>query len=150
MIRAASSLDDYYSTKSGLVTTIVDSTKDILKHESMVIGYFMEGNGMLTFFNTVVNKNNRFCLQYDMDGPQLLRATGLFINLAKGLGMRDAVMARTYGLGIENARHLQLQSDLPSLHPEAAIEILASWMDQVAYKNPKLHRQIIQGGFHFV
>jgi hypothetical protein len=150
VIRAADSLDDYYSTTSGLLTTITENTGMIMKKENLQIKYFMENNGMLTFFNTVVNKNNRFCLQYELDGPQLMRAAGLFINLAKGLGMRDMVMATTYGRVIENVRHLQLHSAVAPLHPDTALEILASWMDQVAYKNPKLYRQIVSGGFQFV
>lgn len=150
VIRAADSLDDYYATVSGLLGVITASTGSIMEKESLRIKYFMETNGMLTFFNTVINKNNRFCLQYELDGPQLMRAGGLFINIAKSLGMRDEVMVQTYTKVLANAKHFQLQSDIPPLHPETAMEILGSWMDQVAYKNPALHRKITQEGFNFV
>ncbi len=150
VIRAANSLDDYYSTKSPLLSTIVASAEEILQGESSHISYLLENNKLANLFNNVINKNNRFCLRYELDGPELVRAGGLFITLVAGLGMKEVVLAQTYSAVVENVKHTRLASGAPTIHHETAIEVLASWMDQVAYKNPKLHRQIMQGGFQFV
>lgn len=150
VIRAAKSLDNYYPAASQLMGTIVANAHAILKSEGSRISYQLENNKMANLFNNVINKNNRFCLRYDIDGPELVRAGGLFITLTVGLGMKNVVLERTYSTVIEKVRHLQHDSEAPPLHPEAALEILAAWIDQVAYRNPKLHRQVIEGGLHFV
>jgi hypothetical protein len=105
---------------------------------------------MAMLFNNVINKNNQFCLKYDLDGPEMIRSGILFIALVTNLGIKQSVLQQTYGDVLERTKGADLGSKQPALHPETALEILAGWFDQISYKNPQLYRQIKRERIRYV
>jgi serine/threonine protein kinase len=147
IIRAAYSLDEYYATGSHkLLDSIINSAERILQDQREQADYLLQNNKMMMLFSTVINKNNRFCLNYELDGPEMIRAGILFISLVTGLGVKNDVLRQTYAQVLERTKNVALSGALPALHPETAIEILAGWFDQIAYKNPQLYRQLKLNG----
>lgn len=146
IIAAAHSLDAYSSQRQGIIDNLVASMEDMIKSGGPQVQRLLEENKMSSLFNNVINKDNRFCLKYNTDGPEFLRASGLFIMLVKLFDIRQPVMKETYRIVAEKARRSHVAMPPEPLHPEAAIEVLASWLDQISYKNPALHQQIITNG----
>lgn len=151
VIRAAHSLDEYYSTGSNsLLDNILNSAEQIMRSQGHQVDRLVRNNKILQLFNLVINKNNRFCLQYDLDGPEIMRAGIMSMWLADRLGVKQEVMRETYGQVLERTKDITLRESQPALHPETAMEILASWFDQISYKNPQLYRQLKLGGTRYV
>ena len=151
VIRAAHSLDEYYSTGSHrLLDNIITNAEQIMVSHRDQIGHLVQNNKMMLLFNSVINKNNRFCLEYDIDGPEIARAGILFISLVTNLGIKKEVLRQTYWQALERTKDVTLKDGQPLLHPETALEILAGWFDQISYKNPQLYRQLKRGGLSYV
>lgn len=150
IIRAAHSLDAYYGMNTDkLLDELVDAAQGIINSQSAQTNYLLQNNKFMLLFSSVINKNNRFCLRYDVDGPEIARAGLLFISLVTGLGIKDEVLRQTYGNVLERAGRANISGDDSLLHPETAVEILAGWFDQISYKNPLLYRQIMQKEHHY-
>lgn len=149
VIRAAHSLDDYEGSNR-LLDNILNSAEQIMQSQGHQIDHLVRNNKILQLFNLVINKNNRFCLEYDLDGPEIMRAGLMSMWLADRLGVKQEVLRETYGQVLARTRDVALRENTPALHPETALEILAGWFDQISYKNPQLYRQLKLGGFKYV
>lgn len=148
VIEAAYSIDSYAAFgKSGIMDSLMATVEHAIQNSGPQAQALIEDNRMPSLFNDVINKNNRFCLKYNTDGPEFLRATGLFIKMTKMLDVRWPVMSETYKIVAEKVRNDKTAAPPDEmLHPEAALEILAAWLDQISYKNPALHQQILHSG----
>lgn len=151
VIRAAHSLDEYYATGSHLlVDNIINNAEQLMVSQRDQIDHLVRNNKMALVFNSFINKNNRFCLEYNLDGPELIRAGNLFIALVDSLGMKKEVLRRAYADVLERTKDIALKEGPPPIHPETALEILAGWFDQISYKNPQLYRQLKMKGIRYV
>jgi hypothetical protein len=143
IIQAAYSLDEYYATGThSLLDKLIDSAEQIMDSQRDLISGLVNNNKMMMIFNGVINKNNQFCLEYNLDGPEIMRAGVLFISLVSNLGVKNEVLRQTYADVLERTKGVALSAGQPTIHPETALEILASWFDQISYKNPQLYRRI--------
>ncbi len=150
VVKAAYSLDAYFESNLRILDNIVAMAEQTLNKQGGRTRYLLENNKMLALFGTVINKNNRFCLQYEMDSPEFMRAANLYIALVNELGVKKEVLKETYEIVWRQISQIGIDDTVATLHPEAALEILAGWLDQVSYKNPQLHRKIMQGGMSYV
>lgn len=150
IVQAARSLDAYFASDLKIVDSMATMAEQMLSEQSSKTRYLLDNNKVLTLFGTVINKNNQFCLQYEMDGPELMRAANLCIGLVSELGMKKVVLKEIYEIVMQNIQDIDFNESTVLLHPETAFEILASWLDQVSYRNPQLHRSIMQGGMMHV
>ncbi len=143
IIQAAYSLDEYYATGThSLLDKLIDSAEQIMDSQRDLISALVNNNKMMMIFNGVINKNNQFCLEYNLDGPEIMRAGVLFISLVSNMGVKNEVLRQTYADVLERTKNVALNAGQPTIHPETALEILASWFDQISYKNPQLYRRI--------
>lgn len=142
IVEAIKSIDAYTMKESSLLDSIIRVAESMMQENSEKTRSLMENNKMMNLFGTVVNKDNRFCLKYSLDGPELMRSANLCIALVTSLRMKREVMRDIYNGVLDDISELQFEDTASQLHPEAAVEILASWLDQVAYKNPQLYRII--------
>lgn len=149
VIRAAHSLDDY-TGDNNLLDNILNSAEQIMQSQGHQIDNLVANNKILQLFNMVINKNNRFCLEYDLDGPEIMRAGLMSMWLADRLGVKQEVLRETYGRVLVETRNVTLSEGTSALHPETALEILAGWADQISYKNPALYRRLKLGGLNYV
>lgn len=149
VIRAAHSLDDYTGSHR-LLDNILNNAEQIMQGQGHQIDNLVKNNKILQLFNLVINKNNRFCLEYDLDGPEIMRAGLMSMWLADRLGVKQEVLRQTYGQVLERTQDVVLRENQRPLHPETALEILAGWFDQISYKNPQLYRQLKLGGIRYV
>jgi serine/threonine protein kinase len=149
VIRAAHSLD-HYEGSNRLLDYILNNAEQIMQNQGHQIDHLVKNNKILQLFNLVINKDNRFCLEYDLDGPEIMRAGLMSMWLADRLGVKQEVLRETYGRVLAQTRDVALREGQPELHPETALEILAGWFDQISYKNPQLYRQLKLGGFKYV
>ena len=93
IIQAAHSLDEYYSTGSHqLLDKLIDTAEQIMESQREQISGLLNNNKMMMIFNGVINKNNQFCLEYNLDGPEIMRAGILFISLVSNLGVKNDVL----------------------------------------------------------
>lgn len=151
IIRAAYSLDEYYANGEHLLLdSIISTAEELIRSQSAQTNYLLRNNKMMLIFTSIINRDNRFCLKYDLDGPEVMRCGHLFLSLVTNLGLRNTVLRQAYGNVLERTKYLDLNSGLPSLHPETATEILANWFDQISYKNPQLYRQIKRRQLNYV
>lgn len=146
VIEAAHSIDAYSIEKQGIIDNLLAHVEHAINNGGPQIRELIEENRMPTLFNNVINKDNRFCLKYNTDGPEFLRASGLFIMLAKMLDVKRPVMSATYRAVVEKMQTTAPAAPADVLHPETAIEVLAAWLDQISYRNPALHQQILHSG----
>jgi serine/threonine protein kinase len=151
IIQAAHSLDEYYATGTHqLLDKIIDSAEQIMESQRELIGGLLNNNKMMMIFNGVINKNNQFCLEYNLDGPEIMRGGLLFISLVSNLGVKNDVLQQTYANVLERTKDVMFDQGKPTIHPETALEILASWFDQISYKNPQLYRRMKQEKLSYV
>ncbi|HTB49271.1 MAG TPA: AarF/ABC1/UbiB kinase family protein [Verrucomicrobiae bacterium] len=151
VVRAIHSLDEYYALgSSNLLDNLINSAERIMSNQREQVNYLLQNNKIMVMFNSVINKNNRFCLEYELDGPELMRAAMLFISLVTSLGVKNIVLKRSFARVLEQTKGVAMDEERPMLHPETAFEILASWFDQISYKNPQLYRQIKLQGASYV
>jgi serine/threonine protein kinase len=145
IIRAAYSLDEYYGTGSHrLMDNLVSNIEQLMARQPEQTSRLLKNNKVALMFTSVINKNNRFCLQYNLDGPELIRAGNLFTGMVDslGVGADQSVMRETYAQALERTKDVVLSGEQEPLPPETAMQILASWFDRVSYRNPQLYRQI--------
>ncbi len=146
IIKATKSVDAYLMSDTKIADKIIDMAEQMLSEQNSRTKYLLDNNRMLALFGSVINKNNQFCLQYDIDSPEFMRAANLCIALVSELGMKKEVLKETYSLVLQNIESMQVHASNQLLHPETAFEILANWLDRISYQNPQLHHQITRGG----
>lgn len=147
IVQAAHSLE----TRDGrtVVDDMVDMVSQLLHEGGPQLRSLLEDKRLPHVFSMVINRNNQFCLRYNLDGTEMIRASQLFITLTKLLGLKQEVMQRTYATVVQNVDATQLGAMPVMLHPETALEITAAWLDEVAHKNPRLHRQVIERSLQY-
>jgi len=151
VVRAAYSLDEYYSTGTHqLMDSLIQNAMQVMNSQPERTSRLLQNNKVALMFTSVVNKDNRFCLKYDLDGPELIRAANLFIGMLDTLGLKHTVMREAYAQALERTKDVELSNKQPTLHPETAMEILAGWFDQISQKNPQLYRQIKRERLNYV
>jgi serine/threonine protein kinase len=151
IVRAAYSLDEYYATGSHpLMDNLIQNAMQLMNSQPEQTNRLLQHNKVAFMFTSVVNKNNRFCLKYDLDGPEIIRAGNLFIGMLDSLGLKHSVMKEVYARALERTEGVALSNKQPPLHPETAMEILAGWFDQISQKNPQLYRQLKRQRLNYV
>lgn len=150
VILAARSLEAHMGAGSQIIDDIMLVADKMFQEGGSQTKSLLEENRLPTIFTSIVNKDNQFCLRYNIDGVEMMRASNLFIKLVRMLGIRKEVMRRTYAEVIAKVDPAGLGGTPEVLHPETALETIAAWVDQVSYRNPQLHRQIMQRSAKYV
>jgi hypothetical protein len=146
VIQAAYSLEAQHAGSARVVDAMLHSIEEFLETHDTETQALLEDNRLSYLLNNVINKNNRFCLKYDVDGPEFIRASILFTKLTRLLAINQEVLQVTYNTVVERIHQKGfVAAEQQSLHPEAALEVMAAWIDQLSYKNPLLHQQIVSG-----
>lgn len=151
IIQAVRSLEAHsYGSSTTVIDTMVQSVEALLANDDTQTKELLEDNRLSYLFNNVINKNNRFCLKYDVDGPEFIRASILFTKLTRLFDINQEVLQPTYSSVVTRIHTQGFTSQERLMHPETALEVVAAWLDQVSYKNPQLHQQLIRGGVRYV
>lgn len=88
------------------------------------------------------NHHNEFCLDYDIDGPDTMRAGLTFTALAASLGLRDEIIGPMY-----HRTHQWIEQNVPRraklrIHPDEAMEITVSWLERLSHHNPYVYKKL--------
>lgn len=142
VVQAMRSIEDYHGIKLHLVDAMMKNADLVVAQESGRVHALLSDYKFMRAFNSVINQNNRFCLKYELDGPELMRAGNLFIALCETLEVRKSVLGATYSEVVRRIGKNPMTHGRTLPHPDAAIETIASWVDRVAQHNPQLYRSI--------
>lgn len=111
------------------------------------IAPLVEDGRILQIVNKTVNKGNRFGLVVKVEASEIIRAAQTYLNLVESLGRRKQVMPVVFRM---------VADDVPKQHPTIlhgdpnemsiaqAAEIVNSWLERVAERDPALFQQLIR------
>ncbi len=111
------------------------------------IGPMLHDGRILQIINQMINKNNRFGLVMKMEASDILRAAQTYISLVESLGKRGAVLPKVFSRVVK-----QVSQDHPELlhggddtmSAGEAIDIVSSWLERVADRDPALFSQLME------
>lgn len=94
--------------------------------------------------NKIFNEGNRFGLVMRFDDTQVMRAAQSYMTLLFSLGLYKTVLPRitTRLIGYVTKKYPHIADEEPSVPIGDAIEEVASWLERVAEKDPKLFREL--------
>ena len=101
---------------------------------------------MLAMANKIFNKGNRFGIIVKLENSDILRATQTFTTLVAALGRSKQVMGPTIENVIKTVKekYPELKESGKKDTPLAeAIEIVSSWLERVALRDPLLFQKQI-------
>lgn len=113
---------------------------------SQNLGPMLKDGRILQIINQMVNKDNRFGLVMKLEASEMLRAAQTYISLVEKLGRRGAVLPKVFERVVK-----QVEIEFPELRHEkedsmsvaAALEIVSSWLERVAERDPALFQQLM-------
>ena len=101
----------------------------------------------ITIFDQLTNQDNRLALKTRVEDGQVIRAGLAFCSLLANLDLYHPVVAPVYKSVIPriNEAHPDLMTKTdPEMSSAQAIDILSSWLEQVANRNPNLFQDIMR------
>jgi hypothetical protein len=108
----------------------------------------MNQGRLLRLFSQVINKGNRLGLIIRFEDSEILRAAQTYMSTVEALGLRAEVFTTVFSTVV---------TEQAELHPELtgnegerlittsqALEVINSWLERVANKDPMLFRRLLQ------
>jgi len=126
----------------GVINELFDDESDAIDmNETMSQGR------LIRLFNQVINKGNRLGLNIRLDDTDLLRAAQTYMSMVEALGLRAEVLAVVFERVVtENeGEHTDFASTTErAVSTSQAFEIVNSWLERIASKDPMLFRRMLQ------
>lgn len=91
-----------------------------------------------SLFYKVINANNRFSIQADLESVALMRSTFMFLQLLSRLDLSQIVAGRAYSRVLKAQSHLA-ESGFVSVDAESldnSFHVVSSWLDRLRYSDP--------------
>ncbi|HEX5797295.1 MAG TPA: AarF/ABC1/UbiB kinase family protein [Candidatus Saccharimonadales bacterium] len=141
---AVRSLDMYNHGRiqKQLFTAITESASSIFKNSFSDVENMLHSNKFLRVFSSVINENNRFGFNLEIEQPEFLRATFMYIDLVGSLGIKQNVLNEVYTSVVNKLEHTEMASRKNYVTPEDAVSIIAEWLEKVAAKDIYLYQML--------
>ena len=121
-----------------------ENVKQLLSQED--IDHIARSPKAISILDNLANQDNRLALQTRVEDSQVIRAGLAFHSLLANLGLYQQVMGPVYEKVIPRIQEaypaLRTQSD-PEMSSGLALDIVSSWLERVANRNPSLFRELI-------
>lgn len=139
---AIRSLDLYSNGRLSkqLFEAINEATSSIYNGSTRDIEQLMDNNKLMKVFSSVINENNRFGFNIEIEQPEFMRATLMFISLVESLEVKNEVLLAVYSNVVNNLSDKKFNDAKDYTNPENAISIIAEWLEKVAAKDIYLYR----------
>ncbi len=106
----------------------------------------IENGSIVAIINNVVNKENRFGLVVKLEATEILRAAQTYLGLVETFGRRNEVLPRVFRevtVRVEAAYPAIRHQQDDSLSFGEALDIVSTWLERVAERDPALFSQLI-------
>jgi len=125
-----------------LFIAISDAASSIYNGSSRDIEQLMDNNKLMKVFNGVINENNRFGFNIEIEQPEFMRATLMYISLVESLEIKNEVLLSVYTNVVNDLSTAKLHEDRGYTDPENAVSIIAEWLEKVAAKDIYLYQML--------
>ncbi|HET7673194.1 MAG TPA: AarF/ABC1/UbiB kinase family protein, partial [Candidatus Saccharimonadales bacterium] len=121
---------------------ITESASSIFQSSFDDLDNLLHNNKFLRVFSTVINENNRFAFNIDVEQPEFLRATFMYIDLIGALGVKNDVLNVVYTNVVNKLESTEMATNRTYVSPEDAVSIIAEWLEKVASKDIYLYQML--------
>jgi hypothetical protein len=108
----------------------------------------MNQGRLLRLFSQVINKGNRLGLTIKMEDSEILRSAQTYMSMVESLGLRNQVFTTVFSTVVREQGKLHPEltgnGDERQVTTSRALEIINSWLERVASKDPVLFRRLLQ------
>ena len=108
----------------------------------------MNQGRLLRLFNQVINKGNRLGLIIRFEDSEILRAAQTYMSTVEALGLRQEVFTTVFSTVVteQAEKHPELTGNEGErqITTSQALEVINSWLERVANKDPMLFRRLLQ------
>jgi hypothetical protein len=108
----------------------------------------MSQGRLLRLFSQVINKGNRLGLTIKFEDSEILRAAQTYMSTVEALGMRAEVFTTVFTTVVreEGQKHPEITGNEGErqITTSQALEVINSWLERVANKDPMLFRRLLQ------
>lgn len=108
----------------------------------------MNQGRLLRLFSQVINKGNRLGLIIRFEDSEILRAAQTYMSTVEALGLRSEVFTTVFSTVVaeQAAKHPELTGNEGErqITTSQALEVINSWLERVANKDPLLFRRLLQ------
>jgi predicted unusual protein kinase regulating ubiquinone biosynthesis (AarF/ABC1/UbiB family) len=125
-----------------LFTAITESASSIFKNSFDDIENLLHNNKFMRVFSSVINENNRFGFNIEIEQPEFLRATFMYIDLIGALDIKNEVLNTVYTNVVNKLENTDMVSRKNHVSPEDAVSIIAEWLEGVAAKDIYLYQRL--------
>lgn len=127
-----------------------DAIASIYASSGQDIGQLLNSRNFVRIFGSVINQGNRFGLKIEVEQPEFLRATTMFISVVEALGLKKSVLAVVYTNVVDNLDGTDFPQNFSYTSPEIAMTTIAEWLEKIASKDIYLYmllsKKINSGG----
>jgi predicted unusual protein kinase regulating ubiquinone biosynthesis (AarF/ABC1/UbiB family) len=141
---AVRSLDMYNHGKISqqFFDAIADAAGSFYKSSEKDIDQLLRGDKFAKIFNNVINKNNRFGFNIEIEQPEFMRATLMYIALVASLGIKHEVLSVVYTNVVNELSETEFVTNQSRTNPDEAVAIIAEWLENVASKDIYLYQML--------
>ncbi|HYF96939.1 MAG TPA: AarF/ABC1/UbiB kinase family protein [Patescibacteria group bacterium] len=141
---AVRSLDRYNHGKmqQQLFSAISDAASSIFSSSFQDIDSLLHNNKFMRVFSTVINEDNRFGFNLEIEQPEFMRATLMYIELIGSLGIKNEVLNVVYTNVVNKLEKTEMASNKNYVNPEDAVSIIAEWLENVAARDIYLYHML--------
>jgi serine/threonine protein kinase len=151
---AIRSIDMYNHGKFSdqVFVAVNDAIASIYNSSTQDMEQLLSSRNFVRIFNSVINEGNRFGLKINVEQPEFLRATLLFISVTSSLGLKREVLAPVYTNVVNNLSGVAFPQLSRHTTPDKAATVVAEWLEKIASKDIYLYQllssKINSGGLH--
>ncbi|MEK7626409.1 MAG: AarF/ABC1/UbiB kinase family protein [Patescibacteria group bacterium] len=137
LLSAVSTLDTYSrgAVSDQMLSAIKATVESIYQGSTREMAHLLERQKHLLIFTSVINQNNRFSLNFEIEQPEFLRATNLYLNLVEALGLKQVVLSSVYTDIVMKYEDVQLPTKTRNTTPDQAVEVISHWLDDIASRD---------------
>lgn len=141
---AVRSLDMYSHGKVSqqFFDAITDAAGSFYKSSAKDIDQLLRGDKFAKIFNNVINENNRFGFNIEIEQPEFMRATLTYIALVASLGIKHEVLSVVYTNVVNELSETEFATDYARTNPDEAVAVIAQWLENVASKDIYLYHML--------
>jgi predicted unusual protein kinase regulating ubiquinone biosynthesis (AarF/ABC1/UbiB family) len=141
---AVRSLDMYNHGKISqqFFDAIADAAGSFYKSSMQDIDQLLRSDKFAKIFNSVINENNRFGFNIEIEQPEFMRATLMYIALVNSLGIKHEVLSVVYTNVVNELSETEFASNQVRTNPDEAVAIIAAWLENVASKDIYLYQML--------